>query len=87
MSLGGISFGGESLAGGVRRTTGREAAEGAALGGVVTTAEGAAVLVGAVLALGSVLGALEGDRRAASSHRSSNPSAADGGGCGGGGGG
>ncbi|MEO5727496.1 MAG: hypothetical protein ABI134_03335 [Byssovorax sp.] len=50
-----------SLAGGVRRTTGREVAEGAAELGSATTAEGAAEVGGAALALGSVLGTLEGD--------------------------
>ena len=60
MSLRGISFGGESLAGGVRCTKGRDAPEGAALGGGVATAESAAELGGAAPALGSVLGALEG---------------------------
>lgn len=61
MSLGGISFGGESPAGGVRRATGRDVAEGAALGSGVATAEGAAEIGVTAPALGSVLGALEGD--------------------------
>jgi hypothetical protein len=61
MSLEGISFGGESLAGGVRRTTGLDAAERTALDGGVATAEGAAELGRAAPALGSVLGTLEGE--------------------------
>ena len=54
---------GEGLASGARRMgcgTVEGAADGAEFGGVVTTVEGATVLVGAALALGSMLGALEG---------------------------
>ena len=58
----------------------------AELGVVVAMAEGAAELGGAVLAMGSALGTLEGTRRAMAFHRSSIPSTADGGGGGGGGG-
>ncbi len=56
----------------------------AELGGVVAMAEGAAEFGGAVLALGSALGMLDGARRAMVSHRESNPSNAGGGGGGGG---
>jgi hypothetical protein len=58
----------------------------AELGVVVARAEGAAELGGAVLALGSALGMLEGDRLAMALHRASNPSNAGGGGGGDGGG-
>ena len=49
-------------------------------------AEGAAEFGGAMLAMGSALGTLEGAKRAMAFHRSSIPSTADGGGGGGGGG-
>jgi hypothetical protein len=76
----------ERTAGGARRT-GRAAAEGAELDRAAVAAEVRAELVGAPLGLGATLGALDGDRRAASSHRWSTPSAAEGRGGGGGGGG